>query len=95
MTETTTFIIGSDVSCSDGHCGRVTRVVVDPVARTLTHLVVEPKHHEESGRLVPVAAVLSSSGDVLLHCTKSEFENSEVLPLVAPTPPASSTAASS
>ena len=41
MTETTPFTIGAEVSCSDGACGKVSRVVVDPVARTVTHLVVD------------------------------------------------------
>jgi hypothetical protein len=40
MAEATPFVIGSDVSCSDGPCGSVTRVVVDPVARSVTDLVV-------------------------------------------------------
>jgi hypothetical protein len=33
----TDFTIGSDVFCSDGTCGELRRVVVDPVARVLTH----------------------------------------------------------
>ena len=36
MSETTEFTIGSEVACSDGVCGELTRVVVDPVARALT-----------------------------------------------------------
>ena len=32
MPETTPFTIGADASCTDGACGKVTRVVVDPVA---------------------------------------------------------------
>ena len=51
MTETTPFTIGAGVSCSDGACGKVTRVVVDPLTRTVTHLVVEPKHRLDAGRL--------------------------------------------
>ena len=35
----TTFTIGAAAECSDGPCGAVSRVVVDPVARELTHLV--------------------------------------------------------
>ena len=35
----TTFTIGAAAACSDGPCGVVSRVVVDPVARALTHLV--------------------------------------------------------
>jgi hypothetical protein len=32
MAETTQFTIGADASCTDGACGEVSRVVVDPVA---------------------------------------------------------------
>ena len=35
MTGTTEFIIGTEVSCTDGACGELRRVVVDPVARPL------------------------------------------------------------
>lgn len=33
MAETEQFTIGAETSCSDGKCGKVSRVVVDPVAR--------------------------------------------------------------
>ena len=62
MSETTEFIIGSAVSCSDGACGELRRVVVDPVARALTHLVVEPGHRRGTGRLVPVDLADSTAG---------------------------------
>jgi hypothetical protein len=54
VSESTEFIIGSSVSCSDGPCGELTRVVVDPAARTVTHLVVGPAHGGGTSRLVPV-----------------------------------------
>jgi sporulation protein YlmC with PRC-barrel domain len=44
MAETTQFTIGADVSCSDGVCGEVSRVVIDPVAREFDKL----DHAEES-----------------------------------------------
>jgi sporulation protein YlmC with PRC-barrel domain len=74
MSEPTEFIIGSEVSCSDGACGELRRVVIDPVARALTHLVVEPKHGPPRGHLVPVDLVLSASQGITLTCTTSEFE---------------------
>jgi len=37
MAETTQFTIGVDATCTDGVCGEVIRVVVDPVARAVTH----------------------------------------------------------
>jgi sporulation protein YlmC with PRC-barrel domain len=73
MTETTSFTIGADVSCSDGACGKVSRVVVDPVARTVTHLVVEPKHRLDVGRLVPLGLADATAGEIRLRCTLADF----------------------
>lgn len=74
MSESTEFTIGSDVSCSDGVCGELKRVVVDPVAKTLTHLVVEPKHGSGAGHLVPVDLVDSAGQEILLRCSTAEFD---------------------
>jgi hypothetical protein len=49
-------------------------VVVDPVARALTHLVVEPRHRARAGRLVPVDLVESTTDVILLRCTIAEFD---------------------
>ena len=74
MTQTLEFTIGADVSCSDGGCGKLARVVVDPIARTLTHLVVEPEHRRGLGHLVPVELVTSTTADIQLRCSLAEFE---------------------
>ena len=74
MSETTEYDIGSQVSCSDGVCGELRRVVVDPVARALTHLVVEPRYRPGSGHLVPIDLVASTTGGITLSCTTSQFE---------------------
>ena len=69
------FTIGSTVACSDGVCGELRRVVIDPVARALAHLVVEAPHRQGTGRLVPVALVEPATGtEIRLRCTKAEFE---------------------
>jgi hypothetical protein len=73
MSDAAEFTIGSDVSCRDGVCGEVTRIVVDPVARALTHLVVEPKQGRGAGRLVPVDLVDSAGKEIRLGCATSEF----------------------
>ena len=70
----TTFTIGAAVECSDGPCGAVSRVVVDPVARELTHLVVEPEHRSGLGRLVPLDKVEAGAGEIRLRYTLDEFE---------------------
>ena len=74
MAETTQFTIGADATCTDGVCGEVSRVVVDPIAREVTHLVVEPKHRQGLGRLVPLDLVDTATGEVRLRCTLAEFE---------------------
>jgi sporulation protein YlmC with PRC-barrel domain len=70
----TPFRIGSEVACEDGPCAEVARVVVDPVARTLTHLVVKPKHGHAVERLVPIDLVTAQGDEVSLRCTESELE---------------------
>ena len=74
MAETTPFTIGTEVSCSDGACGELSRVVVDPVARAVTHLVVEPKHDPGFGRLVPLDLVDATAAGIRLRCTLAEFD---------------------
>jgi sporulation protein YlmC with PRC-barrel domain len=74
VAETVQFTIGADASCTDGACGRVSRVVVDPVARVVTHLVVEPEHRQGLGRLVPLGLVEVTEGGIRLDCTRAAFE---------------------
>jgi sporulation protein YlmC with PRC-barrel domain len=75
MAETMTqFTIGADANCTDGLCGEVSRVVVDPIARTVTHLVVEPKHRLGLGRLVPLDLVDATDGEIRVRCTLADFE---------------------
>jgi hypothetical protein len=57
----TDFEIEADVSCSDGPCGKVSRLIVDPGTETVTHLVVDPKHRGR-GRLVPVGLADAAAG---------------------------------
>jgi sporulation protein YlmC with PRC-barrel domain len=74
MIDTAEFDIGSEVACIDGVCGKLARVVIDPVARTITHLAVEPEHGKKDGRLVPIDRVTSAGNEIVLGCTKAQFE---------------------
>jgi len=74
MAELMPFTIGATATGTDGECGTVTRVVVDPVARAITHLVVQPKHPYDASRLVPVDLVQARAGEIQLGCTLAEFE---------------------
>lgn len=51
-------------------------MVIDPIARVVTHLVVEPKQRRGLGRLVPLGLVDASSGEISLSCTMAEFQSS-------------------
>ena len=77
MGDTTQFTIGTLVSCNDGPIGKISRVIVDPVAEALTHLAVDPEHRPDLGRLVPLDLVEfgGATGEIRLRCTKGEFEN--------------------
>jgi len=74
MPGTEQFAIGAEVSCTDGACGKLSRVVVDPVARVVTHLIVEPRRGHEPARLVPLDLVDSAAGEIQLNCTSAEFD---------------------
>jgi sporulation protein YlmC with PRC-barrel domain len=77
ISEATEFTMGNEVRCTDGECGTLRRVVVDPVSRSLTHLVVEPEHHERDGHLVPVELVSGVGEQIELSCSLAEFEKLE------------------
>ena len=73
MADTARYVIGAEVSCSDGPCGQVRRVIIDPVAEAVTHLVVGPEHPHGLGLLVPVDLVEAAAGEIRLRCTLAEF----------------------
>jgi len=84
MAEETEFAIGAKASCVDGLCGEVSRIIIDPAADTVTHLVIEPKHRMELARLVPVDLVDAAAGDIRLRCTLAEFDKLDAAEELAP-----------
>lgn len=65
----------SPVVCADGPFGELADVVVDPVGRRVTHLVVQPRHQHGLARLVPIGLAEPDAGDggaVVLRCTAGE-----------------------
>ena len=77
MAGTSQFTIGAEASCSDGTIGKLCRVIVDPIAEKVTHLVVEPEHRRDQGRLVPLDVVDAGADGIQLQCTRAEFEKLE------------------
>jgi sporulation protein YlmC with PRC-barrel domain len=75
MAQETEFAIGARANCSDGYCGVLRRIIIDPDARTVTHLAIEPRFGSKPGRLVPVDLVESTADEIRLRCTIDEFDN--------------------
>jgi hypothetical protein len=78
--------IGAVAVGSDGYRGEVRAAVIDPVAATVTHLVVEPEGRSGLARLVPLKLaeaeadtddydVRAAPGKLRLRCTEAEFMN--------------------
>lgn len=67
--------LGMPVECQDGPCGSLRDVVIDPLRRKLTHVVIEPRHRHLLARLVPVATIdRGASGSGLrLDCRAAEL----------------------
>ena len=66
------FTLGARASCPDGFCGVVSGTIVDPAARAVTHLVIEPENGAVA-RLVPIDLVEGTADDVRLRCALDEF----------------------
>jgi sporulation protein YlmC with PRC-barrel domain len=89
MNQSTRYEIGAEVRCQDEDLGRLDRVVIDPVGKRLTHLVVDPRHGLGEKRLVPIDLVdadATTASSIRLTCSLSGFdaldpaEESEFLP---------------
>jgi S1-C subfamily serine protease len=73
----TDFTIGSAVRCSNGACGDLAGIVLDPVTLSVAHLVVKPRRWKSGGRLVPIELVESVGKEIRLRCTRAEFKGLE------------------
>ena len=74
-------VLGTPVSCVDGAFGELVEVVVDPLTRSVAHLVVEPHHRHWLARLVPIALVAGEhAGETIaLTCTVAEARRLELV----------------
>jgi hypothetical protein len=70
--------LGAHVQCTDGHGGSVTRLIVEPLARRLTHIVVQDYTVPAVEHLVPVVWIVGTTHDsVTLDCTLDALVASE------------------
>jgi sporulation protein YlmC with PRC-barrel domain len=65
--------LGATVRCTDGVLGELGDIVIDPITKRVTHLVVQPRHQHGLARLVPVElAEGGEEGEIALRCTLEE-----------------------
>jgi sporulation protein YlmC with PRC-barrel domain len=66
--------LGTAVHCSDGPFGELADVVIDPIGKRVTHLVVKPRDRPGLARLVPVDIAEGGAGQdrISLRCTCEE-----------------------
>ena len=71
--------LGSSVHCTDAAFGELADVVVDPIARRVTHLVVAPHGHHERARLVPIDRARPTEDGLALDYSIADVEALEPL----------------
>jgi len=66
-----TISLGAQVECTDGYGGSLTGLILDPLARRLTHIVVQDYTVPAVEHLVPIGRVAGTTHDrVTLDCTR-------------------------
>jgi sporulation protein YlmC with PRC-barrel domain len=66
--------MGQPVVCADAAYGELADVVIDPIAKRVTHLVVQPYHDHLHAGLVPVELVGDDADRaIVLRCTVGEL----------------------
>jgi sporulation protein YlmC with PRC-barrel domain len=72
--------IGIRVRCTDGVYGELADIVIDPLEKRVTHLVVQPEQGEGEARLVPIQLAKSrddAQREIELACTLDEAQRFE------------------
>ena len=72
--------IGIRVRCTDGVYGDLADIVIDPLEKRVTHLVVEPEQGEGGARLVPIQLAKGRDDEqreIELECTLDEAQGFE------------------
>jgi hypothetical protein len=69
--------LDAHVHTSDRLAGTLADVVVDPVKKAVTHVVVRAGDPDPTARLVPLGLVSDASSELALTCTAKELEQLE------------------
>ena len=66
--------LGCAVRCTDGPFGELADVVIDPIAKRVTHIVVRPHHHANRAKLVPIGQARDDGDAIALDCSLADVE---------------------
>jgi uncharacterized protein YrrD len=70
--------INAKVECQNHECGKTTCVIINPISKVVTHIVVLEKGLIGIERLVPVEEILEAREDrIKLRCSQSKFSKFE------------------
>jgi sporulation protein YlmC with PRC-barrel domain len=71
--------LGSSVHCTDAAFGELADVIVDPLSRRVTHLVVEPHGDHRRARVVPIDRARPAGDGLALDYSIADVESLEPL----------------
>jgi hypothetical protein len=74
MNKCTDIPLGKDVYCTDGLAGRSSHLILNPLNRRATHLVVRKRHFSHSDHVVPMELVAETNRSLIrLNCSTHEL----------------------
>jgi sporulation protein YlmC with PRC-barrel domain len=71
--------LDAHIHTADGAAGTLADVVIDPVKKTVTHVVVRAGDPDPTARLVPLRLVSADDAGLSLTCTSAELEQLEAV----------------
>jgi hypothetical protein len=70
--------LNATVQCVDEECGRSTFLIINPVSREVTHLVVKEKGLTGTEHVIPVEWVTETTHNTIrLRCDREQFEETD------------------
>ena len=68
-------ILKAELHCTDGAGGNATGLVLNPLTKVATHLVIDPKGHGHHEYLLPLDLVVESNAKrIAVRCRRSELD---------------------
>lgn len=66
--------LDAEVHCTDGTGGHSAALVLNPVTKVATHLVVKKKGHDHAGHLLPLQLIVDTTAkSITVSCTRDEL----------------------